>query len=219
MARYRLSTPHTVTPSMNISTLTLIAVTFLLSSSFSNAAVIMTAPTSSSTGSLQITEDITFNITTAGPVRYLVFDEWVSSSDGSLTGTPNPAPPVPAIPITFSLNGGADTTAGPFINLIDNVDTTLLSITPLDGVFLFGTNIAVTSGDSLVIRAGTFTLPLVANFNPATTQTFTGNTFLTTPTGLALTGSTPVPEPSTGLLVGLMSVILFSYRKRSCKIS
>ncbi len=174
----------------------------------SQAAVIVVAPTNVLPGSLIIDQDITLTVTTAGTARILVFDEWVAASDGSNTVS------VSTLSTTYSQNGGPDTAAG-VNSFVRDGSINFGAITLNDGYIVFGAGVTVALTDTITIRAGTYILPAVANFNPLTTQTFTGNVFLASQTGVRLTSDVSlIPEPSSTLSIGLASILLLTLRKR-----
>jgi len=167
------------------------------------ATVLVVAPTSTATGSIQFTEDITFTITSAGFAETVVFADWVAS-DGSQTSS------LLVPDVFYSLNGGT-----PFqivTGLYDNLTTTYGDMTPNDG-YLFHTSIAVSVGDTFTIKQGSYTLDKASNFNPGVTQTFTGNMFITNQAGTTI--STVVPEPATLFLLAGTSAFLALFRRRT----
>ncbi len=186
-----------------------------LSATSADAAVIVTLPTTTEAGSIVITQDINFTITTSGSVRDVVFDEWVTSdgsSEAFFSGSISPNL------LSYSLNGGATAT----VQLSIFRDNEIISndITPNDGYLFIGTTVPTTLDDVFTVKAATFTLAansLPAGFNPQAAQTFTGNAFLTTTLGDRLTANTSVgavPEPSRALLLlGGLSTLVFRRRK------
>lgn len=170
------------------------------------AAVIVIAPTSTATGSIQFTEDITFTITSAGFAETVVFDNWVAS-DGSQTSS------LLVPDVFFSLNGGT-----PFqvvTGLYDNLATTYGAMTPNDG-YLFHNSIAVSVGDTFTIKQGSYTLDKAEGFNPGVTQTFTGDMFITNQAGATISTTTAVPEPAAlSLLAGALTVLALIRRRRA----
>ncbi len=169
------------------------------------ASVIVVAPTSTTTGSIQFTEDITFTITSAGFAETFVFDGWVTS-DGTLT----PSLLVPDV--FFSLNDGASFQLATI--LYDNLATTYGDMTADDG-YLFHNSIAVQPGDTLTIKQGSYTLKEAA-FNPGVTQTFTGDMFITDSDGDIISTTTSVPEPATLALPGVgFAILAWILRRRA----
>jgi hypothetical protein len=177
----------------------------------SQAAVIVTLPTPSTTGSLVITNDISFTLTAAlavGNFFEVVFDEWVTSDGGTNTTSIT-------TPVLLAKNGTAFTTTFNTIN--DNLATTTGDITPNDGFLDLGTPQAFAIGDILTLKAATYVLAThPGGLNPQANQTFTGNAFLAFDYGIsgirisADTSVGAVPEPSRALLLlgGLAGVAL-----------
>lgn len=169
------------------------------------AAVVVTLPTSTATGSIVFTEDITFTITSevGGTPGFIVFDEWVIS-DGSRSAI---ALTTPYFDLVYSLNGGPTRRfAMNYAGLIDNYAGTTNSVTPNDGYFGARDLFPLAGGDVLTLKAATYTLPItdITSFNPQANQTFTGNVFLINPFGYALSDTVSVgsvPEPSCPLLM------------------
>lgn len=168
--------------------------------------------TGTPTPTLQISAPITLTITTSGAVRLLAFDEWVTS-DGSQSLVSSPSVQT----LSFTLAGTAGTATINF--LADNQNDTTGSLTANDGYLFFSTGIAVTAGQTLVVRPGTFTFGANAAFNPNTPTAFTGNVFAANNSGVALSGLAPagnVPEPGTWalLVVGAGALGLALHRRR-----
>ncbi len=159
--------------------------------------MIVVAPTSTATGSIQFTEDIAFTITSTGFAQVFVFEDWVASD-----GTPSTSLMLPEV--YYSLNGGA-----PFqiaTTLYDNLAATDGDMSANDG-YLFHNAIAVQVGDILTIKQGSYTLKQAMDFNPAVTQTFTGSMFVANPDGIAISNTVPVPEPAPLALVLMSSAL------------
>jgi len=115
-----------------------------LSATSADAAVIVTLPTPSLAGSIVITQDINFTITTAGGVRYVAFDEWVTS-DGTfdIFSSASISPSL----LSYSLNGGATATVG-FSAFVDNLGPgSAGDITPNDGLFELGAGVSTILND------------------------------------------------------------------------
>lgn len=174
-----------------------LAATLITFGSLADAAVIVTLPTATTTGSLEFTTDISFTVTTAGGARSLTFDEWVTN-DGSLTSIG-----FPAGSLGYTLNGGSLQTVS-LVALIDNRAGTSGSVTPNDGSLTSGT-IVVALNDVVTVKAATYIIPMgdpPAGYNPQVNQTFTGNVYLTTGGGTFLAvANSSVPEPSCALLL------------------
>lgn len=180
----------------------------------SRAGIIVTLPTATVPGSLVVTEDVEFTITSPGDVDVIVFDEWVAAD--AFTDTILPANIGPAI--AYSLNNGPTVLANQK-GLFDNLSASLYDVTANDG--FWGAAIgSVLLSDVVILKAATYTLAagsLPAHFNPAAAQTFTGEAFLTDPFGNRLSGNTSVggavPEPGT-IGLGLLSGLAFLGRRR-----
>jgi hypothetical protein len=100
------------------------------------------------------------------------------------------------------VNGGAIETGGS-LQFFDNRAGTVGSLTSGDGIFSFAGTGVLAVGDTFTYIASTFTIPVgaVAAFNPLANQTFTGDVFWSTTTGVRLSGNVAlVPEPSSALL-------------------
>jgi len=176
----------------------------------SHAAVIVIAPTGSTSGSLQITNDIVFTITSNGNAAFFVFDEWVIS-DGSMTfSTLSPM-------ASISLNGAAPMSKS--MGLIDNLTMTQGQMTPNDGLLAIANGldtIPVITGNTLTLRAGSYSLSAVSNFNPQTNQTFTGNMFVvdSSVAGQRISNIVAVPEPATNALILAGMATIFATLRR-----
>lgn len=174
-----------------------------------HSAVILVAPSASTTGSIQITEDITFSVITAGTFTRIIFDDLVSTTDGSATS----AAFVPTTSFSLSINGtplNVTTSA-----MSDNAASATGNLTTRDGYIALTPFSALQVGDIVTIHQGTYTLAATPNFNPQVTQTFTGNMFLTaTATRISnIVSVAPVPEPSAAVLLGGFGVFLALRRK------
>lgn len=187
------------------------AVASLILPAAAHAAIVVVAPTSSTSGSFTITQDITFTLNTgiaAGGSLLFVLDEWVIS-DGGRTDD-NFAPQ-----LSISLNGGASQTYGSG-NFSDNLNSTSGNVTPNDGFFYAsGSHPALSSGDTVALLAGSYSLPAISNFNLQATQTFTGNLFMANnATGVRVSDIVAAPEPGTAALL-LGGLALLTSRRRA----
>ena len=172
-----------------------------------NAAITVVGdPTSAAT--VQVTAPITWTMTTTGFVRGVVLDEAMSTPDGSQT--------VSSLPINLILTN-LDTFAT--VDLGNFVDGNLIfgELTSRDSYFATdGATLAVTAGDRVQLSASTpinFSDP---SFDPDWTYlAFTGNTYLFSSSGVALSGSVAIPEPSSILLWGLGVLSFITRRSRT----
>lgn len=191
-----------------ISTLVLALVSIaLLAADRASAAIIVVAPTGSTAGSFQITNDITFEITTAGDARAFFFDEWVTSASGSFAYSAySPG-------LSISIN---NYTPGFYSGIIyDNFSYFVGAGTPNDGYLWTHDAIVVAVGDTVTLKAGSYSLAAVSNFNSQATQTFTGNMFITDSSGQQLSNTVAVPEPTTtALLIGGAAVVFAAFKRR-----
>jgi hypothetical protein len=140
----------------------------------------------------------------------LVLDNWVAT-DGGLTQISSFLP----TGLSYKRNGGA-TQITASLALIDNFNfISGVSVTPGDGALDFG-NIPAISGDTITILSGTYTKTagVVANFNPLTNQTFTGNVFLAESNNATrVSNIVVIPEASSALL-GLSGLATLALRRR-----
>lgn len=152
------------------------------------AAVIVNLPTSTSNGSLQFTSDISLNINTSSFIVGFVFDEWVTS-DGH--GDYMTLSADPSAKLSYTLNGGAVMTSQMGF-LYDNA-AGYNGMTANDGLLFVTDYVNVITGNVLVLKAGSYTLPAgsYSGFNPQAGQTFTGNIYAVDKRG-AVSGLTKV---------------------------
>ena len=170
-----------------------------------DAAIIVVAPSAGSPGSLQVTADINFAITTAGRVKWFLFDEWVVS-DGAQSVANSPSG------FSYSQNGGAPASQSGFF--LDNMAATGNDFTPNDGLIILSVGVVVAPGDTFTLKAGLYGVQATSSFNPQGTQTFTGNMFVTNDSGVRLSGNVLVPEPTALALCGLGSLVLARRQRR-----
>ncbi len=189
---------------------TLAAITLAaLSVTASHGVVTITGDPASGTGELEITEDITFTISTTGEFWLLVFDEWVTS-DGHLTQSSQTP-----VTLAYSLNGVDSTTSD--IQFADNLNLSANDVSANDGYLGTYTDpVAVNSGDIFVIKAGKWAMNEDVQLNPGIIGTFTGSVFLADDDGIRISNILTVPEPSSALLLGL-GVFRLSLRRRRSK--
>ena len=175
------------------------------------AAIVVTLPTATVAGSIVITNDINFTITTAGLVQIVVFDEWVTS-DGSNSAISGSAI---APGIAYSVNGGSPAAGIPIL-FLDNGNGTALDLTANDGFLAFLSS-SVAVNDTFTLKAASYSIAagsLPPGFNPQGSQTFAGNAFLTDAPGNRLSANAAVPEPGTTLLGALAGLALLRRRRR-----
>lgn len=177
----------------------------------SHAAVIVVAPTASTPGSFEITDDITFTITTPGTAQLFVFDNWVATPDPQTNSQVSPS-------LSFSFNGGDAFTSN--VILYDNVGFPVGALTANDGIISNNSfanfSFSVSPGDTLTLKAGAYSLPINSDFNPLTTQIFTGDMFIAdgNATRLSDNVTTAIPEPSSAaLLFGVVSAFALARRR------
>lgn len=161
--------------------------------------------------SITFTTDIVFNITTDGDLHYLIFDNWVSTNDGTSTRIIESDQVVQ--PIAYTLNGVSHSTD--FGNLVDHLVDPYNDVNATSGVLRF-VEIAVKSGDVLVFKAGTYILGNTPpEFNPELTggYVFTGDVrvvdFFARAKATAI-----VPEPSS-VLLGALGLLPLLRRRRN----
>jgi RNA polymerase subunit RPABC4/transcription elongation factor Spt4 len=170
-----------------------------------SGVVIVVAPTSDTSGSLQITQPISFPITQSEDAWILVFQNWVTSDGTSRFA--NLAPD-----LAFSLNENANTVTG---IISDNLAFSTFDMAPNDGYLILDGGVSVVSGDTLTLSAGTYTISAVGDFNPQTTQSFTGNMFVADVNGSRISEIVAVPEPSAyAAVLGVVSLALLLRRRR-----
>ncbi len=171
-------------------TLFVAGIAAFLSLSAARAAIVLSGDVLTTGGTFEITQDITITVTTTGNGKTLVFKDWVTSDDSAH------AVDFTEASLNYQINGGsvqsttldlvADNFAFPATN----------DIGPNDGYIYFN-DIAVTAGDILTVKSGSWATSGKAGFNPEAIQTYTGEVFLMTGNGEALSGGVVVPEPST----------------------
>ena len=153
------------------------------------ATVAVTPPTTTTDGSLVISGDITFPVTTGGSIGAVIFDEWVTS-DGSNTGLPVSG----NLQYTFNGTPGSASNVG----VTDNVAFNLNAVTANDGFVSFNA-INAGVGNVFVLKSGTYVIPAASTagqFNPQANQTFAGKVFLSTFGGTRLSGDVQLEATS-----------------------
>lgn len=185
---------------------TLVACSIAVSSA--NALIIVGGAITTTGGTVNITQDITLNITSSGFAQHLVLDNWVTN-DGNFSGielTPNT--------LSYQINDGSIQTAE-ITSFTDNSTITSGVLTPDDGYFFFD-SISVTAGDTLKILSASYTTTSSPNWNPEAIQSFAGDVFLASLGGSTrLSDNVAVPEPSTyAALAGLAMLGYVIARRR-----
>jgi hypothetical protein len=158
------------------------------------AAVLVVAPTLTATGVLTITEPINLQATVAGSFYYLVFSDWVQTSDGNTTAT------VVSPDIAFSVAGVAASDSA----FLYNNNRGGPGFTLRDGYLAFSLGVpAAAVGDIISFPAGSYSLRADRSnsFNQQTTQTFTGNVYLVNSSNQKVSNTVAVPEPATALIM------------------
>jgi hypothetical protein len=167
------------------------------------------------TGSLEITHDIEFTITSSGNLFFVVFDDWVGTSDGGLTALGDS----PAALLSYRIDGGSIQTRA-LGNLYDN-NLNAGSIDPRDGFFVLESGLSLVAGQTLTILAQTHTYSGNSTFNPAAKQVFTGDVFLASSSASVMSSPvslSSVPEPSEWAAaagVGLLGFAVWRRRVRA----
>lgn len=164
----------------------------------------------SPTPTLSITQTFSLTVTTTTSLRYLIFDNWVTS-DGAQSSALSTNPPTQFL--FYTVNGGSEQQVA-VSSLIDNFAGNANSLTTGDGLLTFNP-LSVTSGQVLTFKAQSFTFTSAAGFNPNIPANFVGNVFATDLNGNSGTTSVAVPEPASALL-GLVALpaLLILRRKR-----
>lgn len=164
---------------------------------------------SSGTGQLTLSQDLSFTITQTGTANFLVFDDWVSTSDGSQTLSSMDAL------ANYNVDGGGNQTTI-FRDLVDNLTFGLGAMNATDTYVVFDT-FSVTSGTTVTFTSTFWNLGTVANFNSEVSGSFGGTYYLTDGSGNILGTASAVPEPSTYAAifgaVALAGVMWFRRRK------
>lgn len=188
----------------------LVAAGMTLSSA--SAAIVIVAPTETTTGSLEITEDILFVLTSGGFPSSLVFDEY-TSSNGEIITTYTAL----NVPLKFTLNGVLVTSV--FVSAFgDNVTSPNHDFTRNDGFIRTEGFPEAFAGDLLILKAGSYILsktnPAQGVFNPQATQTFTGTTFMTNSAASRISSNgQAVPEAGSAVLLLVSACGLLAARR------
>lgn len=173
-----------------------------------SGAVVVTAPTALADGSLQITEDIIFTMTTgmAGSGISIVMDQAISSPDGTVHGTL-----FPGLEFALSFNGGVPVFYSGF--MVDD-SFSQLDLTANDSYFGTSDSVSFAMGDTVTVKAATYVLQAGFAFNPQSSQTFTGVLFVTDSVGNRISNFVALPEPSSALMGAMGAGLLLGNRRR-----
>jgi hypothetical protein len=176
-----------------------------------SASIVVSGDVTDTNGTftLQITEDITLDIETTGSAYIFVFDEWVTSDGTHDNSFDNPN----GASLQVQVNGGSETPYG-IDTLCDNLDGVVGDATANDGFFVLYDFVSVSAGDTLTIKAATYTFDGLENFNEDAIGTFNGNVFLTDSNGIRLSSIETVPEPATLGMVGAVAGAILFIRRR-----
>ena len=168
------------------------------------------------TGQFQFLTDYTFTLTTPIALNdgvYLVFDEAVTTVDAGITSVSSKA----GTPLQLRM--GATDYTRPF-SLYDNYGGTVGALTPKDSFILWTSPASLSSGETLTLKAGTYTVNGSAQFNPEyNSKSFTGNLFLMNGSANAISDNvSAVPEPRDyALLTGASLAGFAMWRKRKLR--
>jgi hypothetical protein len=172
-----------------------------------SAAIIVVAPTASTAGSFQITQDIVFTVNTSAAAgkKGFVLDNWLVSDNSALGSFVSPD-------LVYLVNGSSFTS--PSTAFYDNFGQSLGNLTANDG-YIWSDMTALTAGNTVVFKAGTYSLAAVVAFNPLATQTFTGDVFMINGSNVRISNivTLPVPEPGAVSLLALGAIALVSRRR------
>jgi len=159
------------------------------------------------TGTLTFDNDINFTITSTDNFQFVVFDEW-TTSDGDLDVVDLLGGSV----FAFSINGVDNSDSA---RLFDNLANTVNDITPNDGYVLTNFSHTVNAGDTLSVKASTYSLDANPNFNPALANfSFNGQMFLANSNGNRISNVVPEPTSLATIAVFCMGVILGRRRRK-----
>ena len=196
----------------------LCAILLVAGLSATHAAIVVVAPTASAAGSFTITSDITFTITTRGNARAFVLNEWVVS-DGHPDFSSFPASGQHGLTLSIDGRTPQDFGTGSFV---DNRASTVGQITANDGDFEVAPFL-VFAGDTVTLKAASYTLSATSDFNPQANQMFTGGMFITDSDTFSrisdIVSVGTVPEPATWLGGALLTcLVLGSVMRRHRRI-
>ena len=166
------------------------------------------------TGTLEITEEISFTASSTGSVGGIAFVNWVAEPDAaqdSLT--------LANLSYSFTNSGSTGTSSTDF-NVYDN-KLTLGDVTPTDGVFHFHSTRYLNAGEVFTLHTGSWTGLTATGFNAEGIGSFTGQAFLMNGSFLRMSENvsvSAVPEPSTwAAFLGLGALGLAWVRRRQLR--
>jgi hypothetical protein len=158
--------------------------------------------------SLTFTQDIEFEITGFGGISFVVFDDWVNNVDANSTSLPTPDN------LVYSINGGPDQTTG-IGEILDNFRNNSGDLSPQDGWLSLTTQINPFVGQTVTLKAGTYSFSGSTAFNPEAVGNFNGDIYLVGSGGSRLSApGVPIPEPRTSAgIFGLTILVLILIRR------
>lgn len=158
--------------------------------------------------SLTFTQDIDFEITAFGGISFVVFDDWVDNTDPHSTALSTPDN------LVYSIDGGTDQTTG-IAELLDNFRNTSGDLSPNDGWLSLTTQINPFIGQTVTIKAGTYSFSGSTAFNSEAVGTFTGDIYLVGLGANRLSApGVPIPEPQAyPLLLALIGLGWVAFRR------
>ncbi len=162
-----------------------------------SAAIIIVAPTSTVAGSFTITDNIVLTNTTLGDqaIRGIVLVDLVNTTDGALTGA------ALSPDFNFELNGNPGSEPSMFQ---DNVVANASALGIGDGAVVSNATFgSYAEGETFTIVSGSYVIAPTADFNSLTTQTFTGQVFLTNTAGFQVSNVVTIPEPGYAALLAI----------------
>lgn len=159
--------------------------------------------------SFQITSPIRWTATETGIVSFLVLDEAMSTPDGNLTQTGV----FGSTPDEFSLKNLSTGGTMVLTTFIDG-NAAFNDVSEGDSHFSTTAGLAITTGDIIELaETGVGSLGFAPEFDADwANYTFTGNTFLSDFSGNTIA---VVPEPSSSLLLGLVTMGCLARRRKT----
>ncbi len=184
------------------------------------AAIVIHGPTRTTTGTLEITQDLVYTITTnltgGGGPWALVMDGLMPAGSIDSGSTYSDL----SSPLVFLLNGNPLGGIW-YTSLLDNVTGGSNSTSKGDAFFYILDTPNLVAGDKLTLKAGSFILGTTSSiqgtFNPLSSQTFTGDTFIVNVGAVRISNLVPAPEPGSALLGSASCGLLLLRRRRSVR--